>query len=346
MKYVMFTLLLLFVYTLLFGQADWGRDIKKFFREENYEEVIRLCVKDSKSYPEGHIPAKYILVRERIRVDAEKCRKLIDRAQKENDSNKAKEIIKIREEIWPIVGEGEPISHPFTDSLIVKIKRRAQILAETTLGDNKKELFNKEEEAKQKELEKNSIQFKRDSIDKKLDEKSVIHSGEVYQALLKEREELQKEYDALEEALSNQREQMAELKTVIQLRKRGNFLPLGIKQFKNDRKALGYTFLLSEIAVPVALGVGLEHAANQKYNEYKHQRAQTLSDHEAYYKRYKRYHRAAIWAPVAAEAFVYGVNILCNYYCPIKKQNMALHPVLEVDYRGKVQCGVGMSFNF
>ncbi len=174
----------------------------------------------------------------------------------------------------------------------------------------------------------------------------ILEKDSAYRVLEKEREDLQKEYDVLGSTLALHKEWIAKLDSVIQIQRKGNFLPLGIKQCQNGRKALGYTFLVSEIAVPIALGFGLEHAADQKYKKYKRQQAETLSDHEGYYKDYKNYHRAAIWVPIATGIFMYGVNVLCNHYCSIKTSDIAVHPTVEVDHRGKVQCGVGMSFNF
>ncbi len=210
---------------------------------------------------------------------------------------------------------------------------------------NKKELAGIEKKIEQSNAKLDNFLFMQKRIEEEMEKmKTVLHGkmlekDSVYQALQREREKLQKEYDALVLRVE-------ELDSIIQLQKKGNFLPLGIKQFRNDKKALGRTFLVSEIAVPVALGVGLGCAAHQNYRKHKAQEAQTLSDHRDYYKKYKNYHRAAIWAPVVAEALVYGVNVLCNYYCPVKKPDVALRPTVGVDCRGNVQAGIGISFNF
>lgn len=343
MKCLIFVLLFLFIHTLLRGQEDWGKEIKKAFRKENYKEVIRLCNEDAKSYSESRAGSTdYDLVRNRIWIDAKKCLGCVDSVQKVSDPKQAKilleNIIKIREEIWFLVGENEPVVHPRTNSLLADIKRRPSKPVEA--GGNEKELA----ETKELKLKLDSIQSvlrknNGDMAEMKSILREQVYNDSAYQALQREREKLQKEYDALVLRVE-------ELDSIIQLQKKGNFLPLGIKQFRNDKKALGCTFLVSEIAVPVALGVGLGCAAHQNYRKHKAQEAQTLSDHRDYYKKYKNYHRAAIWASVVAEALVYGVNVLCNYYCPVKKPDVALRPTVGVDCRGNVQAGIGISFNF
>jgi hypothetical protein len=131
-----------------------------------------------------------------------------------------------------------------------------------------------------------------------------------------------------------------------------NFVPFGIKQFKNNQKALGYTFAISQIAVPVALGIGLESAANWNYRQHKNQAAQTLSDHGDYYKKYKKYHHAAIWAPVAAFAGIYAINVLFNYYCTkaeIKSQTLGVlevKPLPFVDFQGNFGMGASINIKF
>lgn len=353
MKCTIFTLLFLFIHTLLLGQADWGKDIKKAFREENYEEVIDLCVRDAKSYPKKDI-SKHTLERNRMHADAEKCLGYINDAQ--SDINKAKtsleKVIKIRKEIWYLVGKGKPITHPKTKPLFDSIIRKLSNPALISWGGKKKESAKIKKEFEVDKLKRDSILGGVKKIEKTQEEiisilgEQVAKKDSTYQALEKEKEELQRKYNILEETLKLQWKGIAKLDSVIQIQRKGNFLPFGIKQCQNGRKALGYTFLVSEIALPIALGFGLEHAADQKYKKHKRQQAETLSDHMNYYEKYKDYHRAAIWAPIATGVLVYGVNVLCNHYCSIKTSDIALHPAVEVDHRGKVQYGVGMSFNF
>lgn len=229
------------------------------------------------------------------------------------------------------------------------------------VSKNKEELVRAEKELERNNAKQDSILFMQKRYEEEMREiKEILHGKMVekdsaYQELLRryntleETFALQKKWSAeLDSVIQLQSKQIAELKETIQLQEKDNFLPLGIKQFRNDKKALGYTFLASEIAVPVALGIGLERAARQNYKKHKAQEAQTLGDHRDYYKKYKNHHRAAIWAPVVAEVLVYGANVLCNYYCPIdiKKQDIALRPTVGVDCRGKVLCGIGMTFNF
>ena len=168
------------------------------------------------------------------------------------------------------------------------------------VSKNEKELAQLKKEVKRGIARLDSLLF----IQKKKEEErekmktffheKILEKDSAYRVLEKEREDLQKEYDVLGSTLALHKEWIAKLDSVIQIQRKGNFLPLGIKQCQNGRKALGYTFLVSEIAVPIALGFGLEHAADQKYKKYKRQQAETLSDHEGYYKDYKNYHRAAI----------------------------------------------------
>jgi hypothetical protein len=159
-------------------------------------------------------------------------------------------------------------------------------------------------------------------------------------------QELNTKYEALIKEKKITEERIEQLKNIIQIQKKGRFLPFGITQFKNNQKVLGYTFLISEIVFPIALGVGFERAANSNYKQYKHQEAQTLSEHNDYYKKYKNYHQAAIWTPIAAEVLIYGVNVLCNYYCPVKNKGIDFYPTLGSDHQGRAQLGLAMSFKF
>lgn len=390
MRFV-FVLLFLYIHVSVWSQTGWDTEIKKCFREEEYSKAIALCEEDARRYPPGH-RTEHDLPRKRIWAKAKECSRLIDSAQKINDINEAKtlleNVIKIREKIWYLVGEGKPIAHPKTkpliDSIIRKLSNPALISwggkkkesakikefkqKRDTIGGvgntyyiinitnnvskNKKELARVEKRKEQGGLRQDSILVEVKKIEKKQEEiisifgKQIEEKDSVYRVLEKERENLQREYNVLGDTLALHKKWIAKLDSVIQIQRKGNFLPLGIKQLQNGRKALGYTFLVSEIAVPIALGFGLEHAADQNYKKYKKQQAETLSDHKGYYKKYKNYHRAAIWAPIVTGVLVYGVNVLCNHYCSIKTSDIVLHPTVEVDYRGKVQCGVGMSFNF
>jgi hypothetical protein len=112
---------------------------------------------------------------------------------------------------------------------------------------------------------------------------------------------------------------------------------------------LGYTFLVSEIVVPVALGIGFESASHWNYKQYKGQRAKTLNDHKNYYKDYKKYHYAAIWSPVVSFVGIYAINILCNYYCTKidpKSSLIETTPAPFFDSRGNFGMGISIDVKF
>lgn len=124
--------------------------------------------------------------------------------------------------------------------------------------------------------------------------------------------------------------------------RRNNFLPFGIKQFKYKNTALGCTFLITQIAVPVALGVGLDGAANHNYKLHQERVAITREKHTEYYRKYKGLHKAAIYIPIASVAGIYLINVLCNYYCT----KIELTPQTISGPNNMDITGMSLSYNF
>lgn len=133
-----------------------------------------------------------------------------------------------------------------------------------------------------------------------------------------------------------------ELEQVLDLHQRMNFAPFGIKQLKYKNTALGCTFLVSQIAVPVALGVGLDGAANHNYKLHQERIAITREKHTEYYRKYKGLHKAAIYTPIASAAGIYLINVLCNYYCT----KIELTPQTISGPNNMDITGLSLSFNF
>ncbi|MDR1458987.1 MAG: hypothetical protein LBI60_02085 [Bacteroidales bacterium] len=173
------------------------------------------------------------------------------------------------------------------------------------------------------------------------------------------------EFQSLMESIAEQESIIQELiKIIRQQELNRSFLPFGIKQFKNKQKALGWTFLVSEVVVPVAFGAGFKIAANRKYDKHEKLEAQTLSEHKRYYEAYKNYQRTAIWSSVASCVGIYGINILCNYFCTkVKKEGkqtsqnqqgaynyyspkVEIRPQPFIDLQGNYGMGISMSINF
>ncbi len=144
-----------------------------------------------------------------------------------------------------------------------------------------------------------------------------------------------------ESKIYTQSQQIAYLEKIISLQNKGNFAPFGIKQFKNNKDALGYTFLVSQVAVPVVLGVGFECASRRNYQRHKDRIAQTLEDHNNYYKNYEDYHNAAIYAPIISAIGIYFINVLCNRYFT----KIEIKPETFSDPKGDLGM-VGMSLGF
>ena len=179
-----------------------------------------------------------------------------------------------------------------------------------TYYTNKKELARLEQQVEQLLINLAKTQEQLDSISRMLP---------LSQEEQKRRDDL---YNSLKEAYTQQAQIIKEkeqyidnLKQTLLLHKKANFLPFGIKQFKNGQHGAGWTFAISQVAVPVALGVGFECAARHQYHQHENRTAQTLKRHNDYYRKYEAYHKAAIYAPIASAAGIYLINVLCNRYC-------------------------------
>lgn len=214
------------------------------------------------------------------------------------------------------------------------------------INNNKKELDRLEKEVRQSNRKLDSIMLWTERIRQEIDITDSLYSRNIAQKdssiniLKKELYALIDESNIQKNSIFTKNQRIALLDSIIQIQKKGNFVPLGIKQIKNNSKALGYTFLVSEITVPIILGIGFEYVANRNYEQYEDQTAQTLSEHNNFYKKYENYHNAAIWAPIVSFVGIYGINILCNYYCT----KIEIKPQPIFDLQGK--CGIGISVGF
>jgi hypothetical protein len=226
-----------------------------------------------------------------------------------------------------------------------------------TINDNKKELADIKKEQGEIKASQENTRLALERIEQRMATTDSIYGNNIAKrdlenlVLRRERDSLNNELRKLNDAKTVKNQRIAELENAIQIHKKGNFLPFGIKQIKNEPKALGYTFLVSEIAVPIALGVGFECAANWNYKQHKNQQAQNLTDHKDYYKKYENYHNAAIWTPIVSFVGIYAINVLCNYYCTnieVKSQKknglinkIEIKPQTFIDLQGNL--GMGMS---
>ena len=118
------------------------------------------------------------------------------------------------------------------------------------------------------------------------------------------------------------------------------FAPFGIKQFKNNQKALGCTFVASQVAVPAIWFGGFYCKALNSYGKYENKTALTLEEHNKYFNDYKKNRSVAIWGAVGVGVFIYGINILCNYYCT----KIEISSQTFTDSQGNL--GIGMSIGF
>jgi len=231
-----------------------------------------------------------------------------------------------------------------------------------TIRTNEKELIEIKKEQEQIKTSQDSTNLKLSRIEQRMATTDSIYRDDIVRrdsinlVLSRERDLLISERRVQNDSITAKNKRIAELESIILIHKKGNFLPFGIKQIKNEPKALGYTFLVSEIAVPVALGIGFECAANWNYKQHKNQAAQNLTDHKDYYKKYENYHNAAIWTPIVSFVGIYAINVLCNYYCTkieVKSQEknalinkIEIKPQTFIDLQGNLGMGMSIGLKF
>lgn len=124
---LVFVQVFLFVHVLGWCQVEWDTEIKKCFREEEYSKVIALCEEDARKYPPGYRTA-HDLPRKQMLAEAKKCSALIDSARnlRRTRAYEAKslfeQVMAIRNEIWDLIGDKQPVRHPETALWIADIE--------------------------------------------------------------------------------------------------------------------------------------------------------------------------------------------------------------------------------
>ena len=168
----------------------------------------------------------------------------------------------------------------------------------------------------------------------------IAKRDSINQVLIKERELLVNEHRVMNDSIIAINQRRVELESIIEIQKKGNLLPFGIKQINNNPKGLGYTFAVSQVAVPAIWFGGFYCKALNSYDKYENRIALTLEEHNKYFNDYKTNRCVAIWGAVGTGVIVYAVNVLCNYYCT----KIEINPQTFTDLQGNL--GVGVSIGF
>ena len=119
---------------------------------------------------------------------------------------------------------------------------------------------------------------------------------------------------------------------------RRSFVPFGTKQINNDQKALGWTLRILQVGVPTAFG--LYHGSSAI--TYRNRSRNTLTPTEQNYYRslFTDHRNRAIGRTFGSFAFLYGINILVNYFFT----TVTISPQTSNNDRGELTFGISINF--
>lgn len=165
-----------------------------------------------------------------------------------------------------------------------------------------------------------------------------------YQALnklTKKRERLLYESDMGKSTIESQKQQIEELKRIIQIQKNTKYtaLPFGIHQFATKQTGKGIIFVGTQIGL-LGTSIGYGISANNNFSKHKNNKYEKW-ERDRFYEKYENHLNNSGWFLAGAVVMI-GLNY-CDNFNWFRKNNIGLAAIPTFDWQGKPQ--MAMIFN-